>query len=358
MTVYVPVLQARKSELIALGQLDLLAVPMVHPVLEAIYKPDKSLNYAVERLRQYAADGLLKGIVPAVDCVHLDRRYGQDRQVPLRMVSQAMAEIPRPMRPVLRVNAVTSPSTQSWHASREAADAHGEGVCVRVLLADDGQAAAVEIAKRVAAAANWLRCRPEQVDVLVDVGVIHERGQLPQKVRAASGVLDALAGGAWRTLAVAASAFPDSIKRVPLGGCMAFPRLDADLWRRLKAGSTEWAGRLGFGDYGSANTSLPRKGRANPNSNLDPNLRYAAQTCWHTYRYPPDANRGFSTFHDLCHAVTGTLWWSGEEFSWGDAQIALRARRQAGPGNAVGWRAFSLSHHLAVVLEELNGNAR
>jgi hypothetical protein len=56
--------------------------------------------------------------------------------------------------------------------------------------------------------------------------------------------------------------------------------------------------------------------------------------------------------------VTNAPWWSGEAFSWGDAEIAMRARQQVRPGNATSWRAFSLSHHLAVVLEELHQRAR
>jgi hypothetical protein len=343
-----PVLQARQAELIGLGKMDLLAVPSVHPVLEAIcYQRGESLDETVKRLRELAARRLPKGIVPAVDCVHLDRQYGQDGQVPLREVSQALAEMQIQIRPVVRVGASTGPSPQSWTASREAAGLHGEGVCVRVVLAGGGEAEAVRIAERVSAAANWLGCRPEQVDVLVDVGLVSERWQITETVGVVGHTLSALAGVPWRRMAVAASAFPDSISSVPPGGCVAFPRLDADLWRQLRSSEQTWAGGLSFGDYG-----LPGFGRSTPN------LRYATRACWQTYRYPPDAEKKFTTFYDLCREVTGTLWWAGEAFSWGDAEIAKRARRHAGPGNASSWRAFSLSHHLAVVLDELHGRAR
>ena len=353
MTVYMPVLQARQAELTGLGKIDLLAVPSVHPVLEAIsYKSEDSLDVTVKRLRELAAKWLPKGIVAAVDCVHLDRRYGQDGKVPLREVSQVLAEMQIQIRPVVRVGASAGPSPQSWYASREAAGLHGEGVCVRVLLAGGRAAEAGRIAERVSAAASWLGCRPEQVDVLVDAGAVSQRSQITEAVGLVGSTLGALAGVPWRRMAVAASAFPDSISSVPPGGCVAFPRLDADLWRQLRASEQAWAGGLSFGDYGIAGTSLPGKGRSTPN------LRYAAQGCWHTYRYPRDSNKKFSTFYDLCGEVIGAPWWSGGAFSWGDGEIAKRARRHDGPGNAISWRAFSLSHHLAVVLEELGGRAR
>jgi hypothetical protein len=352
-TFYTPVLQARKAELTALGKMDLLVVPMVHPVLEAIWYSDGDpLDETVRRLQELAGSRLPKGIVPAVDCVHLDRRYGQEGQVPLREISRTLAEMQIQIRPVVRVGVSSGPSRQSWHASREAIGVHGEGVCMRVLVADGGENEAEIVAERVSAAANWLGCHPEQVDVLVDVGAVSGRRQITETVGVVAGTLSALAGVPWRRMAVVASAFPDSISSVPPGGRVAFPRLDADIWRQLRASEQTWAESLSFGDHGVAGSALPGFGRPTPN------LRYAAQTCWHIYRYPKDPERKFATFYDLCREVTSAPWWSGEAFSWGDAEIARRARRQDGPGNAVSWRAFSLSHHLAVVLEELHQRAR
>ncbi|WP_433187789.1 beta family protein [Actinoallomurus sp. CA-150999] len=356
MTVYMPVLQARQGELIALGKLDSAAVPLVQPVLEAVcYKAGEPLWRAAMRLADLAAREVLKGTVVSVDCVHLDRHYGaadQDGQTPMDAVAGALKQMLIPMRPVLRFAATGGPSPQACEVAGELADAHGQGACVRAVLRGWGEAGAV-LADQVAVAVDRLGCGPERLDLLLDLGPVTERSQIPYAVRAAGRAVSALAGLPWRRTAVAAAAFPDSITSVPLGGSVPFARLDADIWRQLKAGEQTWAGALSFGDYGVAGTRLPKPGVFRP----APNLRYTAPVCWHTYRYPTDAGGRFSTFYDLCREVTGKLWWAGEAYSWGDAQIALRAKGNGGPGGASQWRAFSLSHHLAVVLEELGGVA-
>jgi hypothetical protein len=352
-----PVLQAREGELIALGKLDSSAVPLVQPVLEAVcYKADDPLWRASMRLAELAMREVLKGTVVAVDCVHLDRHYGasgQDGQMPLAAVAEALKQMLIPMRPVLRLTAAAGPTPQVCEVAGGLADAHGEGACLRVVLAGGGGAVAA-LTDRVAAVVDRLGCGAEQVDLLLDLGPVTERSQIPYAVRAAAQAITALAGLSWRRTAAVAAAFPDSITSVPLGGYVPFPRLDADIWRQLKASEQAWAGALSFGDYGVAGSRLPKPGVPRP----APNLRYSAQVCWHTYRYPRDSAGRFSTFHDLCREVTGKLWWAGEAYSWGDAQIALRAKGNGGPGSPSQWRAFSLSHHLAVVLEELRGDAR
>ncbi|MFG2245531.1 hypothetical protein [Spirillospora sp. NPDC048823] len=357
---YVPVLQARQGELLALGKLDRSEMPQVHPVLEAVcYKDNMPLRQTTMRLAELVTAELLKGTVPAVDCVHLDRRYGLSGDTPLQSVSEDLALMMIPMRPVVRV-ASGGLIERVLLAAAEAADVHGEGALVRVVATSrlssqtevHRRSREEELVDRVATVVERLGGRAEQLDLLVDFGAIGGRLEVEGAVHSLHQTLAALAGWPWRRIAVAAAAFPDRITSVPLGQCVAFPRLDADLWRQSVTGAPELSGRLGFGDYGVAGTSLPRDGFPKPN------LRYTAHTCWHTYRYPSAPNGGFSTFYDLCRDVTEALWWSGEDYSWGDGQIALRARRVGGPGGAAQWRAFALSHHVSMVLAELAGEAR
>jgi hypothetical protein len=256
------------------------------------------------------------------------------------------------IRPVVRLTGASGPDQRVWETAAEAADLHGVGACLRVVLAGVGAQALPDLIEQAATAADRLSCQVTELDLLCDCGPVLSRSQIPVAVEATSIMLTALSGLPWRSMVVAAAAFPDSIGSVPLGKCVQFPRLDADIWRQLTTRRQAWAGTIGFGDYGVAGTSLPPR-RALP----APNLRYTAEVCWHTYRYPKDADGRFSTFHDLCREVTGTLWWAGENYSWGDREIAKRAQRHAGPGTAKDWRAYSLSHHLAVVVDELRRHA-
>lgn len=85
-----------------------------------------------------------------------------------------------------------------------------------------------------------------------------------------------------------------------------------------------------------------------------PSLRYADDTCWWIYRWHQD-KPARPAMYDLCRSlVLSDHWEAGRpQLSWGDQQIAARAADRSGPGNATSWRAWSTSHHIAHVTNQL-----
>jgi hypothetical protein len=59
--------------------------------------------------------------------------------------------------------------------------------------------------------------------------------------------------------------------------------------------------------------------------------------------------------YELCQALVASDHWpaAGRDFSRGDHQIAARAGGLGGPGNATNWRAWTTSHHLTYVVDQL-----
>jgi hypothetical protein len=85
-----------------------------------------------------------------------------------------------------------------------------------------------------------------------------------------------------------------------------------------------------------------------------PNIRYTGDDAWWIYRWPSEKNQD-AAMYELCRALVESPHWpvDGHNFSWGDQEIALRASGDCGPGNAMQWRAWGTSHHLAHVADQL-----
>ncbi|GAA1625504.1 hypothetical protein GCM10009733_022780 [Nonomuraea maheshkhaliensis] len=125
------------------------------------------------------------------------------------------------------------------------------------------------------------------------------------------------------------------------------PRREADL-RRLVAG--RWEG-VDYGDYGVDPPGLLLDDPGWP----EPNLRYTVGPRWFLYYWPVGRDRKHTPFFDLCRELVESPDWprDGADFSWGDEQIARAARRERTAGGASEWKAYSLSHHLAVIVDML-----
>jgi hypothetical protein len=120
-------------------------------------------------------------------------------------------------------------------------------------------------------------------------------------------------------------------------------RWDLHLWQRLADLGVRYA------DYGVAHP-----GMVGPGWRPMPSLRYTDDEVWWIYRWPQGgADR--SAMYDLCAALVASAHWpaEGADLSWGDSEIAARASGSRGPGNATNWRAWTTSHHLAHVLNQL-----
>ncbi len=87
-----------------------------------------------------------------------------------------------------------------------------------------------------------------------------------------------------------------------------------------------------------------------------PNLRYAQGEVWWIYRWTRQKNDNAAVY-GLCEALVEADHWpsQGGAYSWGDAEIAVRAAGLGRPGNATSWRAWATSHHLAHVIDQLGG---
>jgi hypothetical protein len=341
--VYVPILKGRAGEFLALDNAGPAVAGAMRPLLEVMQNPSRMLYGSVLDFGDRLMAAAPKGMVFAVDCRYLRTARSDTADSSLSLVAANLLDRGINMIPVF------SPGDgQDPQDVRSAAALHKAGGCLRLELRhmarlSGGRRGLTEVVSPAT------ELGPTETDLVIDLGEVCVQAARERAVRLGRAALAWARQFQWRSVTLSAGAFPAEIGEFPLGASTPVPRWDAVLWSRLAD-----AGQLPEGAcYGDYAVSSPRflEGRAPL-----PNLRYASKRHWHVYRYQKAASSAFSSFHDLCQAVRSSAHWpaQGREFSWGDGRIDDCARRRTGAGNATLWRAYGISHHLAVVTERLS----
>ena len=347
MTVYMPILKGRESELVALGNIPDEQRSRVRPILEACPTDNgdpqnRTLSMEATTFSGRASANLPRNRAFAVDCDRLVKRYGRpDSGGAMSVVADAMAREGFKIIPVFRQTDTPDDIAQVAYVSAQ----HGGGACLR--LAWTAPRGADRDAKLSRLLRNDLRLGFAMVDLVIDLWEVISDYDYTAGIRRAQQALAWAMPKPWRSINLACAAFPKGLSDLPFDGPAAVPRRDAELWYKV-AGSRNG---IGYGDCGVANPRMP------PGRTPHPNLRYTSDEDWIIYRCPRGQGSGaYGCFRDLCRAVITSEHWAtrGSAFSWGDEQIELYANGHAGPRNdPSGWRACGMSHHFATVLNRL-----
>jgi hypothetical protein len=189
---------------------------------------------------------------------------------------------------------------------------------------------------------------PADVDLLIDLAETACVAHADEVVERARRVIRWAKGRPWRSVSVASGAMPPNLDDLPTDRPVRLGRLDARVWERLGEPG------VGYADYGV--TSPVRRHGVQYHRQL-PTLRYTTEQDWWIYRWARRGGRSDDRCHDLCRTLVTSAQWpaAGARFSWGDAEIARRARTARGGGSPASWIAWSTSHHISHVLRTMPG---
>lgn len=199
---------------------------------------------------------------------------------------------------------------------------------------------------RVRSILGRLAVVPEQVDVVVDVGVT---GELALPAAELCARIQHLRN--WRTLTLLAGAFPPDLTGLT-PGVRVLPRHDWTAWCDLRtAGDLD---RLpAYGDY----TVQHAKYREPPlGANFSASIRYSADKHWIVMRGEGVRNQGgggYDQWPANAMLLVDRPEYLGPDFSAGDAYISERARAPERTGNAETWIRAGINHHLTLAARQL-----
>ncbi len=248
------------------------------------------------------------------------------------------------------------PSDSEWAIRHIGEAIHEWGLnsaCIRV-GGDDLDDNEVPLADAIDQVVHQLRLDPDRVDLVLDFGPVMDEQATSFAARIARLVLSELRHeDDWRTLVVAAGAFPPDLNSIQSEVLTELPRYDAAMWNVLR---NRVRGRLPiFGDYAIA---YPAQTAGVPFAPA-PQLRFTAETSWYVMKGRKQDRRGARQFYDICARVAeaGTV---DPNLSWGDDYVYRAARSASNganvlikTGNAMIWRAVGTSHHIAYVANRL-----
>ncbi len=183
------------------------------------------------------------------------------------------------------------------------------------------------------------------IDVIIDFEGINDMAlSLAQEF--SSNIKNALSKMNISKVIILASAFPVSLN-VPSDAISELRRYDFLLFTALRKSIPQ----VIFGDYGSDDPLDPK---IENGMNIVPTIRYTYDDCWKIVRghYDSAMPYDFSQFYDLSKRLSGSNFYKGRSYSWGDDVIFKCANAACTNGNLETWVRVAMNHHITFVVNE------
>jgi hypothetical protein len=253
----------------------------------------------------------------------------------------------------------TNGSDAELQVVRDLAARDGQGLALRHRMSKVSPAGK-SLATLVSEVLGKLEIETGDVDLVLDLEyldpdtIVRPRGVI-RSVKQVAGL------GEFRSIVLAATVVPPSFGGgiVPPNSLRSLPRREWELWESVSS-AVDFP--LIFGDYGVQNPAPPPTGPvpAGPWANV----RYTTDTELVVARGADVRTTGNEQYVELCRWITRVPEFSGEDFSYGDGEIARWSRMsqrtlwddiddEGEDGTQSYWRGIGTAHHLARVSQQL-----
>lgn len=238
---------------------------------------------------------------------------------------------------------------------------YNQGICLRITPSDLTDTKTLN--KKIETLLKDFNLSRKNIDLLIDIKEIKENGGQYIQFMNAGQRIDNLSE--WRNFIFASGAFPENLSECKLDEPTSLPRLDWQNWSRHIKEKKLPRSPI-FADYTIRN---PIFNEALQYFTPTPSIKYTLDNDWlilkgkmsHHEHYLANAKL-------LVEDMTGTF--RGEKFSWGDKNIADKARyyhqyvkdvktgkiqdgKAKGAGGNKDWIAWGINHHVIVVLNQI-----
>lgn len=226
----------------------------------------------------------------------------------------------------------------------EALEFAQRGVCVRVRLTGVVRGSRSALRAEIDAFLDELRISEGMVDLFLDLGFIGSGAPLTAKEIAE--LLEGLQPNQWRSVVLAGTVVPDTLKAIDEDTIGALARYDWLIWREL---DSLGIGRVSYGDYAVQHPIPPVEG----SRGMRANVRYTAGDHFLIARGTKISRGNYTQYHGLCKGIRGLKDFRGAAASWGEDEIVKCANGKTLPKAPSDWRAIGTSQHLEHVIRLL-----
>lgn len=195
-----------------------------------------------------------------------------------------------------------------------------------------------------------LRVGAEQVDIVIDLGLIDESSiDVNLAFLQHPGLSRFLRSREWRSCTLLGGSFPEKLTGVR-EGLHAIERLEWRLWLQALEDVER---KVCFGDY---TVSYPRPKPATGEIRAGiPTIRYTANSEWLIFRgvgKKAASAGGNQQYFELARRCSAHEAFRGRGYSRGDEYIDDCGKRHKGPGNPTVWRRIATATHITFVANE------
>jgi hypothetical protein len=346
---YVPILKGKEGEFRALAEMYAADKARLTPLIEVApvtwdyvnEQPAKTVEAHLEPLSRKLLNswGDKRPLFLDVETLNEDTAGGMH---PLEFILTRTRAAGVQVIPVTGLNRAAPTQT----AVAQAAAQDGNGVCIRLLPTDIAQG---NLATSLPALLQTLDVSEEHVDIVIDYEAIASghAALLPVLMQAHVGLLPQVHD--WRTLTIAATAFPQDLTDVGPASAATIDRVEWQVWTAARG--LPIPRRPSFGDYA---ISHPEMNEMDPRMlKMSAAIRYTTPDEWLVLKGRNVRDHGFVQFHTLAATLIQRPEYAGQTFSWGDDYIWNCAHSQCGPGNATTWRQVGTNHHMTCVTTQI-----
>lgn len=343
---YIPILKLQGAECTALGELKTL-LPKINPLIQIIPKSQDKINIADISFLDYSLSLILS--YAAVTKVYVDFSM-----ICGNNLNESLACIESKKRLIDECNIVpvlyTKDILSSELSSHSLTFLNDRGVCIRINYD--------EFMKK-----NWwknfndsllLKLRDkDKLTIIIDFKNVKEEDYdsiIPL-------LKDSEVTSDWKSFYIAAGSFPETFKGM-IEGYSTVERSDYLFWKDNLACITN----IGYADY-TVQSPHFKVLKYNPNARVS--ASYTGDEVYHIYKGHPKKSKLVKEEGAMkqyfAHAINfaHSDYFKGHGYSYGDEYIQEKANqyengKETNPGNAVGWRAASINHHIIHTINQID----
>lgn len=337
--VYVPVLKWRKGEKLALrnlpDRLQKLIIPLIELVNDEGDNPE-DLSNDISKFWHRTA--------------YLDVRYR-----PKNFARRALDNIVSNNQDIDIIPVVSLDSQQIiMEGIKNVVGAYNNGFALRIIVNQDLDFSL--FIEEVKLKLKYFAIAKDKIDLIVDFEYLEGKTQAYKTVL--EKIADIISFDDWRNVIVAAGNFPPSLEEFRPNEDNQLNRTELELWKKNK---TICGRNIVYSDYTVRNPDNISKGFSRGSISV----RYTLENDFQVFR----GTQEDKPFKYLVHAMNIRELYSdtySESYCWGDEAITERANQlkrcldsganpetygRFSPGNSTDWVAWSVNHHITVVLK-------
>lgn len=338
--VYVPVLKWRKGEKLALrnlpDQLQESIIPLIELVNDEGDNP-KDLPNDISKFWRRTA--------------YLDVRYRPKNFARIALDNIVSYNQNKDIIPVVYPDS----SQIIMEGIKNVVGIYNNGFALRIIINQDLDFSL--LIKEVNLKLKYFAVAKDKIDLIVDFGYLEGKTQTYKTVL--EKIADTISFDDWRNVIVAAGSFPPNLEGFRPNEDNLQKRTELDLWQKNKMIRNR---EIVYSDYTVRNPDNIRKGFSRGSKSV----RYTLEDDFQVFR----GTQEDKPFKYLVHAMNIRELYSdaySESYCWGDEAITEKANQLKrcldsgtnpetyggfSPGNSTGWVAWSVNHHITVVLKD------